>query len=163
MTVRAEAPDPPDLFMWTDASGTTNVTPLSAVPSRYRNSARRLNGEISVVSAAPPGPARIPPLPLAASTPAKDQAGQEALWRGRFAKARSRIVEVERQIAAAQEKLTTLRRGVRGMVIPLTAADSERARIVIDGAEAERKKAQDELHDLELQAANAAVPLEWRR
>lgn len=148
-----------ELYEWTDAAGTMNVTSLAAVPDRYRKGARRLSGEVSVVSAGPV-PARSAP---SLATPRRDERLEEARWRGRFAKARNRITELEKQIAAAQAKLTTLQRGRRGMVVPLTAADQERARAVIDGAEAERKKAQDELHGLELEAANAAVPLEWRR
>lgn len=149
-----------DLYEWTDAAGTMNVTSLAAVPARYRKGARRLSGEVSVVSAGPVPPAR--PAPSLAP-PRRDDHQEEARWRERFARARYRISELEQQIAAAQAKLTTLQRGRRGMVVPLTAADQERARAVIDGAEAERKKAQEELHSLELEAANTAVPLEWRR
>ncbi len=91
---------------------------------------------------------------------------EEPIWKERFRGARARIEEVGRKAEDARGLVERLDRQVgsgRYRLTPEGLAKYERAKDTLRNNEADVRKAEEELHELERQAALHAVPLEWRR
>jgi hypothetical protein len=103
----------------------------------------------------------VPPSPP--SPPQSD----EPQWRRRFREARARIDGFDGRLERAKEivgqsdyaALMKLGSDIR-VPVPEGYEDAKR---LVDNPEQERQAGLDALQDLEREAANAGVPLEWRR
>jgi hypothetical protein len=117
-----------------------------------------------VVVDTPPPPA---PAEEAPAEPPRPGGFDEADWRRRFRAAHARIDSVDARIAEAKRLIAASEYesgmgSVRGH-LPTVRPGYEDAKRLIEDEDRERKAAEDELSDLERDAANAGVPLEWRR
>jgi hypothetical protein len=106
------------------------------------------------------------PRPAMPEAPAPEPSN-EAAWRRRFHDARERIDGFEMRVAKAQEIVgkadygKTLE-GATGLPSHFPPG-YEDAKQLLEHADEEREAGKRALEDLEHEAANAGIPLEWRR
>lgn len=93
-------------------------------------------------------------------------AADEARWRAKFRELRARIAQLEADIKEAQKWIAYADQVAgrrRGQLTPELRERYNQARDVMARAPGQKTAAEADLHELERQAANEAVPLEWRR
>lgn len=166
-----------DFFQWTDDKGVVHLTDdRNKIPKKYKN--RVKEPHIPKTPAPVPAPARAP-MPAPATAPASAAEPQpaprlqeelarpgghdESWWRGRFAGLREQIKAIEEALPQKQAKLVELRRERR---IYTRSRDREAVNAMdaeIAADEVRINQLRQELEELELEAAKAAVPVEWRR
>ena len=90
----------------------------------------------------------------------------EANWRARFQRARQNLEQIDKNAQSIREQIERADRLVTGRGYELTQesrAQYFQAKERLSRIPAEKAVAEQQLHDLEIEAAHAAVPLEWRR
>jgi hypothetical protein len=102
------------------------------------------------------------------AAPVAEERSDEALWRRRYAEAHKRVADVERELEEERHFIHQSDRRGSDPRMPwrLTPAEIERydaAKTKLARADELRAQARAALDELDRQAANAAVPLEWRR
>jgi len=158
-------------YQWTDDQGVVHFTDdRDKIPKQYRNRAK----EPRIPKGTAPAPARAP-APAPAPQPAPELSPQvleqlarpgghdESWWRGRFAALRRELKGLEDGLLQKQEKLIELRRERR---IYSRTRDREAVNAMdaeITGDEVRIAQLRRQLEELELDAAKAGVPAEWRR
>lgn len=166
-----------EILRWVDEEGEVHYTnDSSAVPARSRAGAQPTRGaELGRVS----GGARAQPEPAvgeAEGDPAVRPAPSEELdrraaereWRAAFRAAHERIAELEATTAADRRRVEdpgaagmALHFGPHGEVLPSPEFQQTKERL--EANERELGRAREQLHDLEIEAAQKAIPTEWRR
>jgi hypothetical protein len=110
-----------------------------------------------------------PPAPAAEAPPEPPRPGgfDEADWRRRFRAAHARIDSFDARVAEAKRLIAASEyESGMGTVqgrLPRMRPGYEDAKRLVEDEDRERQAAESELTDLERDAANAGVPLEWRR
>ena len=151
-------------YQWVDTHGVTHFTDNhDKIPSRYRKSAKRL--DLTDQSAPAQASAPEPQAPAQAAPPkASSYGGQtEGWWREKFSALRGELKALGEGLPAKQAQLVELR---RKRVIYTRARDREAVNSMqaeISADEARMADLQKRLDALELDAAKALVPAEWRQ
>lgn len=99
---------------------------------------------------------------VAAQTTARD----EAQWRARYSAARQKLARIEQEAETARDQMDQADKLVLRTGRELTVQSRqryERLKEQVARSAAEVADAKAELHELDRQAANEAVPFEWRR
>jgi hypothetical protein len=188
--VFASAARADDVWTWTDAAGEAHYTnEPSAIPEKFRRSARPLGGDkvksdarLSTPDPADPpratpsaqpkteAPATTPPpepIETSIRAPEPDDKVSEEQWRSMFRKAGERVRRTERNLARTKEAISKLPGNdfttydYTGNVVVESRSQALRLQLEEDQRLAE--DAREQLHDLERAAAREAVPFEWRR
>ncbi|GFO63444.1 DUF4124 domain-containing protein [Geomonas paludis] len=149
-------------YQWTDAQGVVHFTDnRNNIPKQYRDKAHRVEVSDSAPVVVSPG-ATAAPRP--AATPEQAPGGHdERWWRDRYKSLRSELKSLQDQRTALQQQLVELRR-------KRTIFQRARDREAINTMEAQVSTIDAKISDmlnriaaLDLAAAQAAVPLEWRQ
>lgn len=155
-------------YQWTDDKGVVHFTDdRNKIPKQYRSRAK----EPRIPKGTAPAPARAPapaPAPQPVSPQLLEQLARpgghdQSWWRGRFAALRRELKTFEDGLPRKQEKLIELRRERRiyTRTRDREAVNAMDAEITADEVRIARLRQQ--LEELELDAAKAGVPAEWRR
>lgn len=153
-------------YQWIDSQGVTHFTDNSdKIPGRYRKKARR----IALPDQAAPAPVSAPAPQTAAPAPqteaqAPGYGGQtEQWWRGKFSTLRGELKALQDGLPGKEARLAELRRKrvIYSKARDRVAVNSMQAEISAD--EARVTDLQNQLGALELDAAKALVPAEWRQ
>lgn len=151
---------PAATYQWTDSKGGMHFTDNpDNIPKKYRGKARVLESiEPSATTIIPEATSMQPASPEPA-----DRAQDETVWRQRFAAIRGELSSIKERIEAKKEQLQEIR---RQRVLFHKVGD----RLAYNELEKEIEKDEQrisqlekELADLDVEAARAAVPLEWRK
>lgn len=154
-------------YQWTDDQGVVHFTDdRDKIPKQYRNRAKepRIPKGTAPAPAPAPAPQPAPELsPQVLEQLARPGGHDESWWRGRFAALRRELKGLEDSLPLKQEKLVELRRERR---IYFRTRDREAVNAMdaeITGVELRIAQLRRQLEELELDAAKAGVPAEWRR
>lgn len=151
-------------YEWTDAAGVVHFTDnRSNIPKQYKDKARRV--EVSepaagtAISAPEPAP-RSAPAPKTATSPGGHD---EHWWRDRFKALRAELKALQDERSGKEQQLVELR---RKRTLFQRARDREAINAMeaqISGADARISEMLNRIAALELAAAQAGVPVEWRQ
>lgn len=149
-------------YQWTDAAGVLHMTDNpDNIPREFKGKATRVEMEEPAARPVPP-PAAVAP-PQASQELSQPGGHGENWWRDRFAMLRSELETLRTSRRQMEEELVQLRRkrtifqGARDR----EAVNAKRAEV----AEVDKRisEVMNKIDALELAAARAGVPAEWRR
>ncbi len=169
-----------EYWRWTDDEGNVHYTDdATSIPEKHRKKANKTRGaergalhssdsdsgsNANEAKQAPATSGTGTHIELSESRAKAD----EGKWRGRFRSARQRIAELEQARAALKRIVEDpagsgmpVVRDPNGIMRP--NPEYERSKARLEETELELARAKEDLANLERLAANAAVPLEWRR
>lgn len=151
-------------YQWTDAAGVVHFTDnRSKIPKQYLDKAHRV--EVSEPAAgtviSPPEPTpRAVPVPVPDASPGGHD---ERWWRDRFKTLRTELKTLQDERSGKEQQLVELR---RKRTLFQRARDREAINTMeaqISGADAKISEMLNRIAALELAAAQAGVPVEWRQ
>ncbi|MBJ6750082.1 DUF4124 domain-containing protein [Geomonas anaerohicana] len=149
-------------YQWTDANGVVHFTDnRSNIPRQYRDKAQRV--EVSDSAPVTVSPGATTPSHKAPAAGVEPGGHNEGWWRDRYKSLRTELKTLQDQRAALDQQLVELRR-------KRTIFQRARDRVAINTMEAQVSTIDAKISDmlnriaaLDLAAAQAAVPLEWRQ
>lgn len=159
-------------YQWTDDSGVIHFTDTrKKIPKKYQKKAKEVTPPGKSSPAAPTSPAPTPASePKAMEEPSRPAAAPptpgghpEQWWRERFTSLRRELKALQDELPLKQVRLAEVRRERR---IFFRARDREAVNALeaeLTANEVRRAEIERELEALELEAARAGVPAEWRR
>jgi len=157
-------------YRWVDAEGVTHLTDdPDTIPARYQKRAKKLglpeerpSSGAAGTPQSPPQPAPQAPQPAGAQEPPFG-GHPEPWWRENFSALRGELDTVQKDLADRQTKIAALR---RKRAIYMRAQDREAVNAMQDAISADEVRIaqlQNQISALELEAAKAAVPVQWRQ
>ncbi|MRR58148.1 MAG: DUF4124 domain-containing protein [Deltaproteobacteria bacterium] len=155
-----------DTYQWVDDKGVVNFTDNpESIPKKYLKKVK-----VSPSAAADQG-SRAPTPAYSESAPPTDQATRnqlygghdESWWRSRYASLRGEIKSLQDNLPAKREELEELRRQQTIYTYPRNRIAYQNKLAEIQQDEAKISELTAQLANLDVEAAAAAVPFDWRR
>ena len=153
---------PAAFYQWTDAEGVVHFTDnRNHIPTQYRDQAHRVEvSDTAPTVVSPDANAVSRPTATVAKTPGGHD---ERWWRDRFKELRVELKALQDQRTGLEQQLVELRR-------KRTIFQRARDRVAINAMEAQVSTVEGKISEalnriaaLDLAAAQAAVPVEWRQ
>jgi len=159
-------------YQWVDGQGVTHLTDdPDTIPVRYQKRAKKLGLSEERVPSGPAATPQAPPPPQPVPQADQPPGAQEGVfgghtepwWREKFTSLRGELDTLQKDLADRQTKLLALR---RKRVLYSRAQDREAVNAMQDAISSDEVRIaelQRQISALELQAAKAAVPVQWRQ
>ncbi|WP_129126279.1 DUF4124 domain-containing protein [Geomonas oryzae] len=149
-------------YQWTDAEGVVHFTDnRSNIPKQYLDRARRVEVSDKATTVAPPAGGTVRQEPQ--QKPAEPGGHGERWWRDRYKALRSELKSLQDGRAGKEQALEELR---RKRTFFHKASDRQAINVMeadIAGDDAKISEMLNRIQALDLAAAQAGVPLEWRQ
>ncbi len=148
------------VYRWEDSDGVVHFTDnTEKIPSKYRNKIR----EVDLKSDVPPAPSVNDLAPAVQRSASGDSKRDEQLWRKRYAALHTEIQLLKDRLPAKREELAGINRRKTKFQKRSDRMAFNELSAEITRDEERIKELETRLNELDMEAAQSAIPLEWRK